>query len=375
MKRRVVLVVLAALIILIGVPAINYGLYSWAHNQAFENFVKPQINNQVISLNSRLLPKYKYNYLLKKIEKSHREFLLIYGNSTQFHLREQIFQEQVECELKTFYNMSHHSIDYLDAKHFFSSISEYVGKDWTILLGVYPDMFTKIARSSTPSIDHPWNNLSLWIDNISDGNTSISSLFPRLLNIEWPITPAGWFPFIRQYQNTFDLALSGKPDEYLYHDGSVKFIGADQRRIDRNEKNIRLDGNNLKMIAARNINSPFDEELLTAFQDTINLLTERGAEVIAYEAQLTDYLGGARWHKPERTIRYLEMMQDLQENNHKFSYLTREKTWINLSEELWLDGSHISFEGGDKIIKNLSAIIPLDSQCRSRLNGSKINDF
>ena len=212
--------------------------------------------------------------------------------------------------------MSHHSIDYLDAKHFFSSISEYVGKDWTILLGVYPDMFTKIARSSTPSIDHPWNNLSLWIDNISDGNTSISSLFPRLLNIEWPITPAGWFPFIRQYQNTFDLALSGKPDEYLYHDGSVKFIGADQRRIDRNEKNIRLDGNNLKMIAARNINSPFDEELLTAFQDTINLLTERGAEVIAYEAQLTDYLGGARWHKPERTIRYLEMMKDLQETNH-----------------------------------------------------------
>ena len=370
-KRMVELSIIAALVIIIGIPAVNFGLYSWAHNRAYEKFVFPQINSQIVNLNSRLLPKYKYEFFINKARKSKEEFLLVYGNSTQFHLREQVFQKNLKCELKTFYNMSHHSIDYLDAKYFFTDISKYVGKEWTILLGIYPDMFTKLSRSATPSIDHPWNNFSLWIDNISDGNTSISSLFPRILNIEWPIKPANWFPFIRQYKDTFNLALTGKPDEYLYQDGSVQFIGADQKRHARIKNKVKLDSDNLRMIAARNMNSPFDEKLLKAFQDTINDLTERGAKVIAYEAQLTDYLGGPRWDQPEKTRPYFEMMQTLQKKNPNFTYLKKEQTWVDLPEEVWLDGSHISFEGGEKIIENLSRIIPLDYQCSIRQSGNK----
>jgi hypothetical protein len=64
-------------------------------------------------------------------------------------------------------------------------------------------------------------------------------------------------------------------------------------------------------------------------------------------------------------------MQTLQKKNPNFTYLKKEQTWVDLPEEVWLDGSHISFEGGEKIIENLSRIIPLDYQCSIRQSGNK----
>lgn len=364
------LAVFLVLTFMLAVPLINYGFYSWAHDRAYRDFVSPQHDNRVVVLNSRLLPKYKFDLLGERLPPTPEEFLLVYGNSTQFHLRESVFQEYLNCELKNFYNMSHHSIDYLDAKYFFREIGESVGKGWTILLGVYPDMFTKTARGAAPSIDHPWNNLALWAANIRDGNTSVASMFPRLLNIEWPINPSTWFPFLQQYQNTFDLAMVGKPDEYLYRDGSVQFIAADQERRERVAAGIRLDANNFRMIAARHLRSPFDPNLLGAFRETVSALVARGAQVIAYEAELTEYLGGSRWERPEHTVAYLQMMAELQQQHSEFAYLNRQQTWVGIPEEWWLDGSHVSFEGGRHIVERLSQLIPAGEMCRTGSSGA-----
>jgi len=354
--------------LLVILPVGNYIYYNWAYNRAYRVFVAPQHTTPVVTLNSRLLPKYKNEMLRKILNENPQEFLLVYGNSSQFHLREEVFSAALGCSLKPFFNMSHHSIDYLDAQYFFRSISADVSEGWTVLLGVYPDMFTKQARTATPSIDHPWNNSMLWFENIRDGNTSVSSLFPRLINIEWPVNAQTWFPFLRQYSDIYELATRGKSDEFLYSDGSVQFIGADETRHARVAAGNSLDADNFRMIALQNLSSPFDERLLKAFEETVTMLMRHGARVIAYEAELTDYLGGARWAEPSHVGRYLDLMQRLQRSSPDFNYLEKSRTWINLPEEYWLDGSHVSFEGGEQIVRHLSGLIGADAMCAKGLH-------
>ncbi|MGY8993794.1 MAG: hypothetical protein ACKVK8_06555 [Rhodospirillales bacterium] len=70
MKRRMYLAVFIVLTVMLAVPLINYGFYSWAHDRAYRDFVSPQHDNRVVILNSRLLPKYKFDLLARRSRSS-----------------------------------------------------------------------------------------------------------------------------------------------------------------------------------------------------------------------------------------------------------------------------------------------------------------
>lgn len=349
-------------------PFFNLFVQHKAHSLAYKKHVAPQIaaSKSVIELNSRLLPRFKYENLSTYLDVT-KPALLWVGNSTQFHIRRRYLEQGFRCRIRNFYNMSYHSPDPDDLNRMLKSIGDKLQPGSTIVLAIYPEMFTHLARISAPSMLHPWgtvdfslNSVSLWLKNIRDANTSFASLFTNFIRIEWPQTALSNVPFITYYKRLIDLTQDGFADEYVFDDGSVEFIGAEKRNQERNARKevIYFDHH----VFARHANSPLSEDLFNNFDDIVKNFTSRKINVVAFEVVLHPKYNVMRRTHEHRKL-FEEIMEKLNKKNSRFYFYPRSISDIKIQEQLWLDETHVSFEGGRRIAAHHGTYINRGTIC------------
>jgi hypothetical protein len=328
-------------------PFLNLFAQHKAHSLAYENHITPQIAQakRKIELNSRLLPRFKFENLSAKLNVTQPALLWV-GNSTQFHIRQNYLEQGFRCKIKNFYNISYHSPDPDDLNRMLSSIANKLMPGSTVVMAIYPEMFTLFTRVSAPSLLHPWSTVNLWFKNIRDGNTSFSSLFPNFIKLEWPQAPYSNFPFVTYYRQLIALVNDGFADEYVFADGSVEFIGAEKQNRERNAKNelIYFDHH----IFAQQGQSPIFEDSFHKFNELIERLTTNEIDVVAFEAVLHPTYDKLRKIQNQR-IEFENRMGQIQKQNKRFHFYPREISNIEIPDQLWLDETHVSFEGGRRI--------------------------
>jgi len=354
-RRRGFLIALCLTIAFIYfLPFLNLAAQHKAHSLAYKNHVSPQIaeSKPVIELNSRLLPRFKFENLSRYVDVT-RPTVLWVGNSTQFHIRRPYLEQGFRCKIDNFYNMSYHSPDPDDINRMLKSVGDKLQTGSTIVLAIYPEMFTHFARINAPSLLHPWgtvdfsfDSLSLWLKNIRDANTSFVSLFTNFIRLEWPLAPFSNFPFVTYYQRLFDLIEDGFADEYVFEDGSVEFIGAEKRNEERNARNelIYFDHH----VFARHASSPLSEDLFDNFNEIVENFTSKNINVVAFEVVLHPQYSVMRRTHEHRKV-FEKIMGNLDSNNEKFYFYPRNISNIKIRQQLWLDETHVSFEGGRRI--------------------------
>ena len=367
-RRGFIIALLITIAFIYCLPFANLFFQYQAHSFAYEKHVTPQIKEakDVIELNSRLLPRFKFENLGSYLDLTQPALFWV-GNSTQFHIRREYLERGFGCKIPNFYNMSYHSPDPDDVNRLLQSVSGKLPAGSTVVFAVYPEMFTHFARVNAPSLVHPWStiglswrSLELWFRNIKDGNASFSSLFTNFIKIEWPLERFSNFPFITYYLRLLDLINEGYADEFVFADGSVEFIGAAKRNQERNARDEKIYFDH--HVFARHAESPISEHLFDSFSESIELLAAKNINILAFEVVLHPKYNKMRKIHRQRKV-FESTFKKMQGINEHFYFYPREVSFIEVPDRLWLDETHVTFEGGQRIAAHHGSYMKRDLVC------------
>lgn len=340
-------------------PFLQLALHNVVMDYAYKKHVAPQIGQERIQLSTRMVPRLKHERIGQTLDDT-KPAVLVAGNSHQFHIQRKFLEASADCVIPNFYNMSYAGWDPVDFYKMFAIHGQHLAEGSTVLLAVQPEIFIVDARTHVPSLYHPWTDLSLWWRNIRDGNTSLSSLYPHFINIEWPTLWDDNFPVVAYYRGLWSFARDGFPGVVALPDGSVDNEAFEKTTAERVARGEPLTFQRLGF--AKESKNPLNPLSFKRFVDSIKSLTKRGVNVVAFEAVFHPGYEALR-KNPERTRAYLAFMRDLEKNIAAFHYVSREKTWIELPDALWLDHSHVTMKGGKILVDHLGTVIDRKFVC------------
>ena len=345
-------------------PIFNYVYTRNNVDSAYEAIDFKNDPSRKVRANGILLPKIKQNYVKALFTPKHNG-VIVFGNSTQFHFQRKQFEKYYNCRLPAFFNFSHVGAEPFIISQLFNFYKKEILDAKTVIWAIYPSLFAIGARRAGETSFLPFRDLSLWVRDIRDGNSSIGGLFPRLITITWPGSKNEFFPIINYYKNRSDFGTPDKLNMLYRPDGSVRFHFMEQQLKERLSVNSIIDTENMKRGNAENEKNPVMPLLLKSFEETVELLNSKSIKIFAYEPPFHPVATNIRLQRKKQRETFLRFMRKIANRYPHFRFISDEVLLADISGKYWLDGSHISDSGSFEIVRRLARRIPSEAICEN----------
>ncbi len=314
-------------------------------------------------MNSSLLPKTKELQLKQFLNNRPTSAIYIIGNSTQFNLSTRAWETGFHCKVKPLYNLAHVGAEPFTSRKMISFYERAFHNRDIVFWSVHSTLFRLVERVNTESGYLPWRDTEMWLHDMRLGASSIARLYPLLINIQWPSSLNTVFPFIQYYDRQTALTESRKKNFLIRPDGSVYFSKLEQHYYKRRQKGTRLDADNFRRTAARIGKSHLYPDSFQDFSSAIRFLSKRVRKIYIYETTYhPTYQNELRRHARARA-RFLSFLRHIKTQYRNVELLNGGYLTENITDQHWLDNTHMADRYGSIITRRLSSLIPSDEIC------------
>lgn len=178
-------------------------------------------NQEGVAINSAFLGALKWQRFQELAAEDTERMVVWLGSSSNLVYSQDLLSESLACGLRgRFFNFAIHNTDILALTRLIPRLSKHLGPDDLIVIGTYPQIFTKGMANHNYDIYAPW--LSPWqVAKTSFGNNR-GRLVPRILERRETNLSIRYYTSLVEF---FKFGARANADEIWATDGSTRFIG------------------------------------------------------------------------------------------------------------------------------------------------------
>jgi hypothetical protein len=366
-KRTLVAVLLAIAAWAYAVPTGMYLLRGYIIDRSFDKFVASEKKFEPVRVNGRIMNYFKDAVYEKVLGK--KPSIVWIGNSTQFHVTEQLVSKYFSCGPVGFFNFSYHNMEIFDLSEMLEYYARTLPSGSSIVIGLVPDQFTIAGRRGTPSGYHPWLDKLNVLKGLSDGSSALVELYPKIFSINFPWKIEVIFPFIGKLRQWRGFLQGDFRNHLVQWDGSTRFLDAETSYVARKPGGHAYDRIQTTEYGYLMARSPWFEASFESLENVVSSLAKSGKRVVLFDFIRPPELW-VSWQEDKGKLKdYRRRLDEIAARHDNVSFTSSEFTHLQLNDEDLLDSAHVAARGAEKVVNHLSKILPQDL-CPSSKAGS-----